>query len=62
MSWFDAHESYVIEMVVRDRVEELHSTLDRARSDETPPADREARRACDAGVVMACRALAKGSR
>ncbi len=62
MSWFDAHESYVIEMVVRDRVEELHSTLDRARSDETPPADREARRVCDEGTVMACRALAKASR
>jgi hypothetical protein len=62
MSWFDAHESYVIEMVVRDRVEELHSTLDRARSDETPQADREAHRRCDAGVVTACRALAKASR
>jgi hypothetical protein len=62
MSWFDAHESYVIEMVVRDRVEELQSTLDRAGSDETPRADREARRLCDAGVVMPCRALAKASR
>ena len=62
MSWFDAHESYVIEMAVRDRVEELHSTLDRARSDETPPADREARRVCDEGMGMACRALAKASR
>ena len=62
MSWFDAHESYVIETVVRDRVEELHSTLDRAQSDETPRADREARRLCDAGVVLACRALAKASR
>ena len=62
MSWFDAHESYVIEMDVRDRVEELHSTLDRARSDETPQTDREARRMCDAGVVTAWRALAKASR
>lgn len=48
MSWFDAHESYVIEMVVRDRVEELRSTIDRATartagSDETPQAVPEAR-------------------
>jgi hypothetical protein len=61
MSWFDAHESYVIETVVRDRVEELHSTLDRATarpagSDETPRAIPET------GGVMACRALAKASR
>jgi hypothetical protein len=62
MSWFDAHEAYVIETVVRDRVEELHASLDRAGSDETPRAIREARRVCDAGVVMACRALAKASR
>jgi hypothetical protein len=62
MSWFDAHESYVIDMVVRDRVEELHSTLDRAGSDETPRAVREARRVCDAGTAMACRPLAKASR
>ena len=62
MSWFDVHESYVIETVVRDRVEELHSILDRAGSDETPLAVREARRVCDAGVVMACRVLAKASR
>jgi len=30
MSWFDAHESYVIEMVVRDRVEEPLRILSRA--------------------------------
>jgi hypothetical protein len=67
MSWFDAHESYVIEMVVRDRVEELRSTIDRATartagSDEAPRAVPETRGVCDAGGVMACRALAKASR
>jgi hypothetical protein len=67
MSWFDAHESYFIAMVVRDRVEELRSAIDRAMartagSDETPRALPEARAVCDASVEMACRALAKASR
>ena len=34
MSWFDAHESLVMEMAVRDRVDNLRSTID-----VTPPAE-----------------------
>jgi hypothetical protein len=60
MSWLDAHEFYVIEMTAHDRIEELRS----ARTVEPaprPPAVCGTPAVCDAGVVAACRTLAKAS-
>ena len=41
MSWLNAHESYVMETIARDRLEELHSMRDLATDTEPvgAPAD-----------------------
>jgi hypothetical protein len=64
MSWLDAHESYVMEVVVRDRMDELHSAADGdiTYTEQTiTPADAasDARRAAPAGLVLCPRSLAR---
>jgi hypothetical protein len=67
MAWLDAHESYVMEIIARDRVDELRSTADGATAhiDRTttpaavvPDAQHRAR----ARVTLCPQALAKASR
>jgi hypothetical protein len=66
MSWLNAHESYVMETITRDRVEELRSTLDIATEYEHDGARADARPdprpRSTARVVFCPQALAKGSR
>jgi hypothetical protein len=66
MSWLGAHESYVMEIIVRDRVDELRSMADVATDIEhrTAPAGvrPDARRKPTAGVALCPCVLAKASR
>ena len=68
MGWLDAHESYVMEIITRDRVDELRSTVDAeaARTEHsTAPeaaADPDPRFRPIAGVALCAHALAKASR
>ena len=39
MAWLDAHEVYIMETVVRDRVEELTSSAHLARASDEGPGD-----------------------
>jgi hypothetical protein len=64
MAWLDAHESYVMEIIARDRVDELRSTADGAtahiqRTTAPAPVVPDAR---TARVILCPRALAKASR
>ena len=65
MSWLDAHESYVMEFVVRDRMDDLHSAADRGditSTEQTTTPSRAAsdgRRAGPADLVLCPSALAR---
>jgi len=66
MGWLDAHESYVMEIIARDRVDELRSTVEvsRAHVERTAPPPAvvpDARGRASAGAVCPL-ALAKASR
>jgi len=67
MSWLDAHESYVMEIIVRDRVEDLRATVDVAtahteRTTAPSGAASDARGRARVGAVLCPHALAKASR
>jgi len=68
MSWLDAHECFVMDIVVRDRMEDLRSTIDVATAPTeatvaTTRAAPDARGADGAGVARVClRAPAKTPR
>jgi len=64
MGWLDAHESYVMEIIARDRVDELRSTVEVATMQIEPTAATasEARHRAGAGVALCPLALAKASR
>ena len=67
MSWLDAHQSYIMETLVRDRVADLRSTVDvaTARTEGTTAptgAVPHARHAAPTDVLVCPRALAKASR
>ena len=67
MSWLDAHQSYILEAIVRDRVDDLRSTVDvaTARTERTTAptgAVPDPRHAAPTDVVLCPRALAKASR
>jgi hypothetical protein len=67
MGWLDAHESYVIEIIARDRVEELRSTVEVATAyiecTAAPAAGApDARHRTSAGVALCPLALMKASR
>jgi len=67
MSWLDAHEAYVMEVIARDRVNDLRSTIDVAmarlvRAIAPTPAVPDAPRAADGRGALCPRALAKASR
>jgi len=68
MSWLDAHECFVMDIVVRDRMEDLRSTIDVATAPTEAPvattgAVPDARGADRAGVARVClRAPTKTSR
>jgi hypothetical protein len=69
MSWLDAHESYVMEVAVRDRMDDLHSAADghisyteqTSTEQTTTPAGAasDGRRASPANLVLCPRALAR---
>ena len=70
MSWLDAHESYVMEVVVRDRMDDLHAAAadgNISYTEQTYPeqtttpagADSDGRRASPAELVLCPRALAR---
>jgi hypothetical protein len=65
MSWLNAHESYVMETIARDRVEELHSTLDLATDTERIDAPADVQPAARPGLggtaVLRRHTLAKAS-
>ena len=59
MSWLDAHECFVMDIVVRDRMEDLRSTIDVATAPTeatvaTTGAVPDARGADRAGVARVC--------
>jgi hypothetical protein len=60
MSWLDAHAAYVIEVVARERTDELRAERDRdsARSSAIP----ETRPAEPVVALPCCQALARASR
>jgi hypothetical protein len=67
MSWLDAHQSYIMETIVRDRVDDLRSTVDlaAARTERTtaptaPVPDPRHTAPTDAGLGPCV--LAKASR
>jgi hypothetical protein len=67
MSWLDAHDAYVMEIIVRDRVDELRSTVDVAtahteRTTAPEAVDPDARRRSTAAVFLCSHPLAKASR
>jgi len=67
MSWLDAHDAYVMEIIVRDRVEELRSTVDVAtahteRTTAPEAVDPDARHRSTAAVLLCSHPLAKASR
>jgi len=67
MGWLDAHESFVMEIIARDRVDELYSTVEVAtasteRTVAPPAVVAEARHRVRAGMAVCPRALAKASR
>jgi len=67
MGWLDAHESYVMEIIARDREDELRSTVEitPAHIERTTPAATavpETRHRATAAMVLCPRALAKASR
>ena len=67
MSWLNAHDSYVMEIIARDRVDELRSTIDVAtahtkRVTALAGAIPDAQHTTTEVVVLCPRALAKASR
>jgi hypothetical protein len=67
MGWLDAHESYVMEIIARDRVNELRSRVESAPArSEFPAAPAavvpDARHWSTEGVALCPCALAKASR
>lgn len=67
MGWLDAHESFVMEIIARDRVEELYSTVEVAaasveRTTAPPAVVADARHRARAGVGLCPHALAKAAR
>ena len=68
MGWLDAHESYVMEIIARDRVDELRSTVEVTTAHiertavPTGGATTDARYGTSAGVALCPVALAKASR
>jgi len=67
MGWLDAHESYVMEIITRERVDELRSTVDMGPAHTeraTAPAarDPDVRRRPAAAAFVCSHALAKAPR
>jgi len=67
MGWLDAHESYLMEIIARDRVDELRSTVEIAAArSEFPAAPAavvpDARQWSTASVALCPCALAKATR
>jgi hypothetical protein len=66
MGWLDAYESYVMDFIARDRVDELRSAVEvtTARIEPTAPAAvvSDARHRATTGVALRPHALAKASR
>ena len=67
MGWLDAHESYVMEIIARDREDELRSTVEITTAHigpTTPPAPPlpETRHKATGAMALCPHALAKPSR
>ena len=67
MSWLDAHQSYILEAIVRDRVDDLRSTVDvaTARTERTTAptgAVPDPRHTAPTDAGLCPRVLAKASR
>ena len=67
MGWLDAHESFVMEIIARDRVDELYSTVEIAtasieRTAAPPAVVADAQPRTRAGMALCPHALAKASR
>jgi hypothetical protein len=67
MGWLDAHEFYVMDIVARDRVDELRAAIDVAtvhteRTAEPAPVIPDQRHRATASVGVCPRALARASR
>ena len=67
MGWLDAHDSYVMEIIARDRVDELRSTVEITtahieRTTAPAPVVPETRHKASGAMALCPHALAKASR